>query len=51
MVDDASDDGTSGNDVLGALTVGLRVQLLTGEYHCWQLLMFLARLFKTYRRL
>ncbi len=43
--------GISSTDVLGALTEGFRIQLLTGEHRFWQLLIFLARLVKNYRRL
>jgi glycosyltransferase involved in cell wall biosynthesis len=46
-----STKGTSGNDVLGSLTEGLRVQLLTGEKRVWQIMIFLARLLKNYRKL
>ncbi|CCE21765.1 glycosyltransferase [Methylotuvimicrobium alcaliphilum] len=46
-----STEGTSGNDILGALTECFRVQLATGEHRFFQLVIFLARLFKNYRRL
>ncbi|MEQ1620720.1 MAG: glycosyltransferase [Methylococcales bacterium] len=46
-----STQGTSGNDILGTLTEGLRVQLMTGEKRFWQVLIFFLRLLKNYRRL
>ena len=43
--------GVSSHDILGSLTEGFRVQLTTGESRFWQLLIFIARLIKNYRRL
>lgn len=43
--------GTSGTDTAGVLTESFRVQLATEKHKCLQLLIFLARLFKNYKKL
>ena len=44
-------DGVSGSDVLGALTEGLRVQILTGRNRFVQLIIFFLRVIKNYRKI
>jgi len=44
-------DGMSGNDVLGTLAEGVRVQILTGRNRLFQLLIFFFRVIKNYRKL
>ena len=44
-------NGTSGVDIVGTLSESFRIQLLTGENRFMQLIIFLLRLVKNYRRL